>query len=620
MKIRYVVAAIVSFAMVSQSGADESFWQWSKLPGEATGRSIPDIERKLADLYSFNTLLDNWKQQVNLGVTACSPDIKKLNILDEFPAGTQKVFPKAGQTLAYSTSSARSHPSRPDDQHVTAKSTTITVVDADTKEVVAEHELELRFHGGIHDSILTPDGRYIIAAGPLLSDYMAMKSGDEETAARIRSLSEVSTGKTGDTGMTADFYSMGASIGKSLSTILKIDALTLEPVQLIKFVGNPHHGGAMGRNFSKPNMMWMDTFEPDAENGAAFAIFNPDTLEVHCAGLASTLGKSQYIAHFMPLATGEKFIMTTAPYEPYVGAQSVGTGDPMYLPPNYLLVIDPETGIWEREIPTPPMTGGITIADQKMQYIYNNSAGTDTAYKQDFKTGRLVWKMRTGLGPYGMTFNKDHSEIWVADKGESVDYWGRTLTVIDDFSGRIKARIGLPGFGVDHVVLAPNGKEIWATSNAWGQIYVIDAESKEITKTLDMYGRGSTHGAVFVYFGDDLKPQVMQDSHEFIERTPALDKPFRTYYVVDREPSGTAAAMKEINPMAKGRALFQALDGCSACHGLNGQGMIGPDIRGKGIDAVLGALQTKKDMKAWQGARKMTDQEIHMVSMWLSER
>ncbi len=134
-----------------------------------------------------------------------------------------------------------------------------------------------------------------------------------------------------------------------------------------------------------------------------------------------------------------------------------------------------------------------------------------------------------------------------------------------------------------------------------------------------MYGRGSTHGAVFVYFGEDLKPQVMQDSHEYIERTTSLDKPFRTYYEIKREASGTLAATREINPVLKGRVLFQALDGCSACHGLNGEGSIGPDIRGKGLQAIMGALQTKKDMKAWQGARQLTPQEIGMIGRCLSQ-
>ncbi len=608
--MRYQKLAV---ALVATLGAGSALaeWQWSRLPGKDKGRNIPPIEYKLAEFNSFAQLLEEWQPVTNIGGKACSPDIKKLQVLDTFPPGKQKVFPKKGQMLVYSVSSNRGHVSRLPDERPTARSTTITVIDAATKEIVARNELPIYMNGAIHDTIMSPDGRYLFAAGPAYSDYQAMKAGDEEKIAMM-------SGFANQTDLSGDFYGLVGNIGQS--TMVKIDAMTLEPVALIKYLGTVHHGSGLGRNYKNPNLMWIDVFQQDP-GGAGVTIFDPDTLEVECAIPYEALGTAQFFTqvHATPVSSDYMMLQVT-PVEPFVSAASVGMGDPLYLPPNFVVVVDLNNFTIAREIPTPPQIGGFTITDNREQYLYNVSGGTDQLFKQDFRTGELIWEARTGLGPYGVSLSADNTEVWVADKGESVDYWGNSLTIIDNETGKIKTRVSLPGYGVDHVVLSPDGREIWATSNASGQTYIVDTAAKKVTHTITNYGRGSTHGVVFVLFEDGKTPKVMQDSHDYIDRTPHLSEPFRTYQEKVAMVSGSEAAKGVTDPEEAGRILFQAMDGCQICHGKEGEGLIGPPVRGKGYESIKAAIESRRDMVNWQSARQLTDDELRAIGAWLEKQ
>lgn len=609
--MKIILSVTVAATLGLGAAAALAEWQWSRLPGKDKGRNIPPIEYKVAEINSFQQLLDEWQTVTPLGADVCSPDIKQLEVLDSFPSGKQRVFPQKGQTLVYSLSSNRGHASRKAGERPTAKSTTITVIDAATKKIVASHELPVYFNGAIHDTIMSPDGRYLFAAGPAYSDYQAMRAGDQEKIAMVSAFAQQND-------LSGDFYGLVGNIGQS--TILKIDTMTLEPVQLIKFMGSVHHGSGMGRNYQHPDHVWIDVFQQDP-GGAGVTIFDPDTLEVDCAIPYEVLGEAQFFTqvHTTPVSADYMMLQVT-PVEPYVSAASVTLGDPLYLPPNFVVVVDLNEFKLLREIPTPPQIGGFTITDNKEQYMYNVSGGTDQLFKQDFKTGKLIWSARTGMGPYGVSLNLDNTEVWVADKGESVDYWGNSLTIIDNESGKITDRVQLPGYGVDHVVMSPDGSEIWATSNASGETYVVDTASKEVTHTIVNHGRGSTHGVVFVHFEDGKTPKVMQDSHEYIDRTTHLSRPLRTYKAAAAFVSGSELARGITDSAEAGKVLFQAMDGCQICHGKSGEGLIGPNIRGKGYDSIKAALESRRDMVNWQSARKLTDDEVRAIGDWLVQQ
>ena len=135
-------------------------------------------------------------------------------------------------------------------------------------------------------------------------------------------------------------------------------------------------------------------------------------------------------------------------------------------------------------------------------------------WKIDLETGDVVWAAATGISPYGASLSADESEVWVANKGEQTGHLGRTVTVIDTKSGRTQATL-FSGYEVDHILLAPNGKEMWATSNGEGSIYVFDVASREQLAVIAMPQNGDPHGLVWVHYDEDGNSKVVRDQNSF---------------------------------------------------------------------------------------------------------
>ena len=65
------------------------------------------------------------------------------------------------------------------------------------------------------------------------------------------------------------------------------------------------------------------------------------------------------------------------------------------------------------------------------------------------------------------------------------------------------------------MLLSPNGKEMWSTSNGEGRIYVYDVETKELMKTIDMPGNGDAHGLIWVHYDESGEPRTVRDQGNF---------------------------------------------------------------------------------------------------------
>ena len=141
-------------------------------------------------------------------------------------------------------------------------------------------------------------------------------------------------------------------------------------------------------------------------------------------------------------------------------------------------------------------------------------AGSANVTKVNIATGDIEWSTPTGTGPYGGTLNADETELWVTNKGQATGAVGRTITVVDTATGRPLETV-FSGYQVDHVLLAPNGREMWATSNGEGRIYVFDSETKEQLKKIDMPYRGNPHGLVWVQYDEDGTGRVVRDQGGF---------------------------------------------------------------------------------------------------------
>ena len=186
--------------------------------------------------------------------------------------------------------------------------------------------------------------------------------------------------------------------------------------------------------------------------------------------------------------------------------------------------LDPET--WEvlQEYPYPGFRGDWIVIDAKKEHMYVTAGGTSNISKINLETGDVVWATGTGISPYGASLTADESEIWVANKGEQTGHLGRTVTVIDANAGRTLATL-FSGYEVDHILLAPNGKEMWATSNGEGNIYVFDVASREKLAVIEMPQNGDPHGLVWVHYDEDGNSMVVRDQNSFLGGVnPALGK------------------------------------------------------------------------------------------------
>ena len=70
---------------------------------------------------------------------------------------------------------------------------------------------------------------------------------------------------------------------------------------------------------------------------------------------------------------------------------------------------------------------------------------------------------------------------------------GARSPIIDTRTGHATETL-YSAYKLDHVLLSPNGREMWATSNGEGRIYVYDADTKELVRKIEMPGNGDAHG------------------------------------------------------------------------------------------------------------------------------
>ena len=181
--------------------------------------------------------------------------------------------------------------------------------------------------------------------------------------------------------------------------------------------------------------------------------------------------------------------------------------------PFWIAKINPETWEVEAEYPLPGDRPNWAVIDNAKEFIYPVMSNS-VASKININTGEVVWSNGTGIGPYGASLNADETELWVADKGEAAHHLGRTITIIDTESGHAVETL-YASYKADHVLLSPNGKEMWSTSNGAGRIYVYDVETRELLKVIEMPGNGDSHGLIWVHYDENGEPSTVRDQGNF---------------------------------------------------------------------------------------------------------
>jgi len=438
--------------------------------------SPSDRDRKVMEIQSFDTVLKDWQRHARTGSLKRDYDVK---VLATYEAGEPAFEPEPGKLYFYqNTGMSARRMTEPSNR---AKSTQVVVGDAVTKEVITSAQMPPELRGAVHSTVLSPDARYIYIVGPSIQPSAAGAA--------------TATGKR-----------LG-SVLRTSATLLKVDAKTLQPVKQLVVGSRLHHG-----QIFQDKYLLIDTFNSDPD-GLDIFLFDPETDQIIGGVRTEDLGGSSYTAF-----TDDKFIyVLMQPGDDvgaFVDAMKVASGEYTVLRPYWVAKIDPEN--WEvvAELPYRGYRGDWIIIDSKSEYLYIPAAGSSNVTKVSINSGEIEWSTPTGTGPYGGTLNADESEIWISNKGEATGAFGRTFTVIDTASGRPVDTV-FSGYMSDHVLLSPDGKEMWATSNGEGRIYVFDAVTHEQLKVIDMPYRGDPHGLVWVKYDEDGTSRVVRDQGGF---------------------------------------------------------------------------------------------------------
>ena len=420
----------------------------------------------------FDTLQATWTRRAREGNLTSH---YQTEVIATFDPGEPKFTPEPGKTYFYENVGTTSSPSVLYDGYVPPPSNQIVVGDAETKEIVASYMLPESLRATVHGTVMSPDGRYVYIIGA--------RPGQADDVPTVN----------------------------SSATLIKADAVTLQPIKQFTIGGRIHHAQAF-RDY-----VMIDMFARDPD-GLAIMLLDPETDEIVSGIKDVDLGGFAYTAWSDKDYEYIYALVEPAGYAPgratgMFAAVSMYQGRYTALRPFWVAKIDPDT--WEvlREYPIPGYRPNWLVVDSAKENMYVINS-LSNANKINIETGEIVWTNGTGIGPYGASLNIDETELWVADKGEGAHHLGRTITIIDTQTGHATETL-YGAYKVDHVLLDPTGTEMWATSNGEGRIFVYDAESRELTNIIDMPGNGDAHGLVWVHYDENGEPRVVRDQGNF---------------------------------------------------------------------------------------------------------
>ena len=465
------VSVIFSGSMLLYCGLASA--QFPPVPQDELNQyPISEHDQRVSAIESFDVVLESWERRAGTGNIMSTYDVQ---VIATYDPGEPRFEPQPGKTYFYENLGTSTVFYSAGRREATVEGNQVVVGDAETKEVIASYMLAPELRSSMHTTFMSPDGRHVYIIGA--------PSGEAS--------------------------GLGGLAGSA--SLVKVDALSLQPIKQMNIGGRVHHG-----QIFRDRYLLIDTFGRDDE-GLDLFLFDPETDQIIGGVRDEDLGGATYTAY-----TDDEYIyvlMEPVGYGPialtgYIGATNLAQGRVTALRPFWVAQIDPDT--WEvvGEYPYPGYRGDWILIDDASEFIYVPGGGSHSLSKIELATGNIAWHRSTGIGPYGASFNADQSEIWVADKGEANGFFGRTLTVFDTATGNPLETL-FSGYVVDHVLLSPNGREMWATANGDAQIFVYDAATREETHVIDMPNWGEPHGLVWVHYDMDGNARVVRDQGGF---------------------------------------------------------------------------------------------------------
>lgn len=439
------------------------------------GYFLTQRDRTVEEVETFESVLADWQRRAKTGNIKRDYQVREVA---SFDPGEPMFTPEPGKTYFYENLGT-SGGFRPEGAPP-PESAQIVVGDAGTKEVIASYELPPELRGGVHTTVMSPDGKYVYIIG-------------------ARPFSRAS----------------GAFSLTTPQSLLKVDAVTLQPVKQLMIGARLHHG-----QIFQDRYLLLDSFARDAD-GLDVMLFDPETDQIVGGVRSDELGGSPYTAwtddeyiYILMEPLGYGTARGDKTWSGYLAGISLSTGRLMAIRPFWVARLDPRTWQVVQEYPYPGYRGDWIAFDAAREHMYVPAGASANLSKINLETGEVVWAAPTGTGPYSANLNGDETEVWVADKGETTNMFGRTITIIDNASGRQRQTL-FSGYQIDHLLLAPNGREFWGTSNGEGRIYVFDTETYKQTHVIDMPQFGDPHGLVWVHYDEDGTSGVVRDQGGF---------------------------------------------------------------------------------------------------------
>ncbi len=304
--------------------------------------------------------------------------------------------------------------------------------------------------------------------------------------------------------------SIGAAEGSTPEFMVILDSLTLKIYQVLATGGTPHHAKAFRDGMGRERV-FIEHFNWNTANsaGKGFYVLDPkDNNKVVVGMLTGDLHGSPYSCFTTP---DGRFLYCSVPPP---NRQELGR-----VVDGWLAKID--TATW-KVVQSVPMNKyplwTVFSNDGKWAWVTNSEDDKVVKVQRgvaERERDKVVAEVPTGNGPYGMRMSIDDKELWVADKGEGGPA-GKTLTIIDTEKNTVKATVDTGCLRNDHIIMSPDGAEMWATCNESHDIVVVDSRTRAIKARVPMPNGGDSHGGVFVAYsrnGNGVTAELVSDQN-----------------------------------------------------------------------------------------------------------
>ncbi len=279
---------------------------------------------------------------------------------------------------------------------------------------------------------------------------------------------------------------------------------------------------------------------------------------------------------------------------------------------------------------------GIThTMDGKFTFVVD--AHGSRIYKVDNATNKIVGDTGAGVGgPYGVALNWDESILFTIGKGEGIHNVGQVIGFVDadrmtPYVGPITQQplaLGRSAAAIEHAMLHPDPakNELWVSNQKGWETIVLDLNTFEPKAYIPTPHGGDTHSGAFIRYDADWNGEVMVD-----QGGPVSKEMQATVLAMANERKGVGSDKPEVakldlstmskdEVLAAGKLLFEETAGhvgCASCHGMDGSGDIGPDIRGKDDLDITGALQAVTEMNFLLATIHHTSAEVKAIGAYL---